>query len=116
MTLFFIEMRFLKRHARRTGCKPVSQAAGRGIHIATREHPASMNTFRLILRNLTFFRASSLAVIAGTAVAAAVLTGAMMVGDSVRGSLQALAVERLGKTDEALVATQFFDESLAARL
>ncbi len=43
------------------------------------------------------------------AVATAVLTGALMVGDSVRGSLRDLALERLGRVDHAMVATRFFD-------
>jgi ABC-type antimicrobial peptide transport system permease subunit len=71
---------------------------------------------RLILRNLTHFRAANLAVALGMAVATAVLTGALMVGDSVRGSLRALAVQRLGSVDHAMVATRFFDESLAQRI
>lgn len=75
-----------------------------------------MNKFRLILRNLFYFRAANLAVALGMAVATAVLTGALMVGDSVRGSLRALAVQRLGPVDHALVATRFFEQSLVERL
>src|SRR4051794_7359365 len=75
-----------------------------------------MTTARLILRNLLHFRAASLAVVAGMAVATAVLTGALMVGDSVRGSLRALAVQRLGPVDYALAGTRFFDDSLAGRV
>lgn len=75
-----------------------------------------MNKFRLILRNLLYFRAANLAVALGMAVATAVLTGALMVGDSVRGSLRALAVQRLGPVDHALVATRFFEQSLVERL
>jgi ABC-type lipoprotein release transport system permease subunit len=70
----------------------------------------------LLLRNLLYFRWANLAVVAGMAVATAVLTGALMVGDSVRGSLRELAEQRLGKVDQALVATRFFDQSLAERL
>src|SRR5687767_13555019 len=75
-----------------------------------------MNSVRLILRNLLFYRAAGVAVIAGMAVATAVLAGALMVGDSVRGSLSDLAVERLGKTDYALAGTRFFEDSLAGRV
>ena len=75
-----------------------------------------MNRLFLILRNLLYFRAANLAVMAGMAVATAVLTGALMVGDSVRGSLHDLAVQRLGPVDHALVTTRFFDASLADRL
>src|SRR5260221_409817 len=70
----------------------------------------------LLLRNLRYFRWSNLAVMAGMVVATAVLTGAMMVGDSVRHSLRTLALQRLGPVDHALVATRFFDASLADRI
>jgi hypothetical protein len=76
----------------------------------------TVNTFRLILRNLIFFRAASIAVAAGMAVATAVLAGALMVGDSVKGSLADLVVQRLGKTDYALVGGRLFGDSLAARI
>jgi len=49
-------------------------------------------------------------------VATAVLAGALMVGDSVKGSLADLVVRRLGKTDYALVGGRLFADSLAARL
>ena len=75
-----------------------------------------MTKLRLLLRNVRYFRWSNLAVLAGMAVATAVLTGALMVGDSVRGSLRALAVQRLGPVDHALVGTRFFSESLAERV
>jgi ABC-type antimicrobial peptide transport system permease subunit len=75
-----------------------------------------MTRFLLLLRNLLYFRWANLAVVAGMAVAAAVLTGALMVGDSVRGSLRELAEQRLGKVDHALVATRFFEQSLAERV
>src|SRR5688572_3978670 len=75
-----------------------------------------MTRWRLLLRNLRYFRAANLAVVAGVAVATAVLTGALLVGDSVRGSLRELALQRLGPVDHALVAPRFFDESLAKRL
>src|SRR5438105_13202732 len=75
-----------------------------------------MTRFSLLLRNLRYFRGVNLAVIAGMAVATAVLTGALMVGDSVRGSLADLALRRLGPVDLAMFSGRFFDESLAARL
>lgn len=52
----------------------------------------------------------------GAAVATAVLTGALMVGDSVRGSLRMLTLERLGGIDHAMVADRFFREELAAAM
>src|SRR5437868_1495558 len=75
-----------------------------------------MSRFRLLLRNLRFFRGVNFAVVVGVAVATAVLSGALMVDDSVRGSLRALALRRLGDVDDALVSPGFFDQSLAERL
>ena len=75
-----------------------------------------MTSFSLLLRNLRYFRWSNLAVGTGVIVATAVLTGAMMVGDSVRESLRALAVQRLGPVDQAMVGPRFFLESLADRM
>ena len=40
--------------------------------------------------------------------ATAVLTGALLVGDSVRGSLKHLALDRLGGIDYVLVTPRFF--------
>ncbi|HEX5719453.1 MAG TPA: FtsX-like permease family protein [Thermoanaerobaculia bacterium] len=68
------------------------------------------------LRSLTHFRKASLAVALGAAVASTVLTGALLTGDSVRGSLRDLTLERLGGIDQALVASRFFREELAADL
>ena len=76
----------------------------------------TMSPLRLIFRNLFYFRAASLAVVAGMIVATAVLAGSLMVGDSVRGSLRQLAVQRLGPVDYALVANRFFDASAQAGL
>ena len=75
-----------------------------------------MTRFALILRNLRYFRGVNLALIAGMAVATAVLTGAMMVGNSVQASLADLARARLGKITDALISQRFFNESLAVRL
>ena len=75
-----------------------------------------MTRIGLLLRNVRYFRAANLAVVVGMAVATAVLTGALLVGDSVRGSLRELALQRLGPVDHVLIAPHFFDQSLAERL
>ena len=75
-----------------------------------------MSKLRLLIENLLYFRWANLAVLVGMAVATAVLTGALMVGDSVRGSLRDMALERLGRVDHALVATRFVNAELAERL
>ncbi len=57
-----------------------------------------------------------LAVAAGVAVATAVITGALLVGDSVRGSLHDLVLERLGSIAGVVVAEQPFREELATEI
>ena len=47
------------------------------------------------------------------AVGTAVLTGALLVGDSMQGSLRDLVLSGLGRIDEVLVADHFFREQLA---
>lgn len=69
-----------------------------------------------MLRSLTHFWRINLAVALGIAVATAVLTGALIVGDSVRGSLKDLSLSRLGKIDHALVSERFFRARLASDL
>jgi len=76
-----------------------------------------MLTFRSLLRrNLRYYFRTHLAVVAGVAVAVGVLTGALLVGDSVRGSLQDLFVKRLGRTDHAVVSSGFFRDDLAEEM
>jgi len=67
-------------------------------------------------RTLIHYWRMNLAVVAGAAVACAVLTGALLVGDSVRGSLRDLTLERLGAVDHALAGQRFFRYELAGEL
>src|SRR5437763_1801340 len=73
-----------------------------------------MTLTRLILRNLFFHRRGNFAVLLGVAVGAAVITGALLVGDSLRGSLRDRALRRIGWVEEALVAPRFFRQPMAA--
>ncbi len=76
-----------------------------------------MNTSSLILRSLRFHWRTNLGVTLGAALAATVLIGALMVGDSVRYSLTQLTLSRLGGSDFVLVAQErFFAADLAARM
>lgn len=75
-----------------------------------------MDARRLVLRSLTYYWRSNLAVVGGVATAVAVLAGALLVGDSVRGSLRDLVVQRLGRTDHVVVSAGFFREQLASDL
>jgi ABC-type lipoprotein release transport system permease subunit len=71
---------------------------------------------RLLWRNLAYHWRGNLAVLLGVVVGAAVLTGALLVGDSLRGSLRALTLERLGGVEYALLPGRFFREELAGEL
>ncbi|NTW26666.1 MAG: hypothetical protein HGA37_18350, partial [Lentimicrobium sp.] len=76
-----------------------------------------MSKFLLILRNLKYYRKAYLAILAGTVISTAVLTGALVVGDSVRYSLGQLTDIRLGKTRFAIEAgDRFFRQQLATEL
>ena len=61
---------------------------------------------------LLYYWRVHLGLLLGTAVATTALTGALLVGDSMRGSLRDLALERLGQIDYALLATHFFRSDL----
>jgi ABC-type antimicrobial peptide transport system permease subunit len=71
-----------------------------------------MNLFRLRLKSLFYHWRGNLAVFLGVVVGTAVLTGALLVGDSLRGSLRQLTLQRLEWVDQSLVAPRFFREEL----
>ena len=73
-----------------------------------------MALWQFLFRSLTFHWRMHLAVALGVAAATAVLTGALLVGDSVRGSLKHLALDRLGKIDQILVTDRFFRQQMAS--
>jgi putative ABC transport system permease protein len=76
-----------------------------------------MNGRTLIQRSLRHHWRSHLGVLLGAAVATAILVGALAVGDSVRFSLRQTALDRIGKTEVALIAPdRLFSEALADRL
>ncbi len=76
-----------------------------------------MTLYTLILRNLKYYRKPYLSILAGTVISAAVLTGALVVGDSVRYSLGHLSDIRLGKTRFAIQSRdRFFRQQLALDL
>ncbi|MBI1785131.1 ABC transporter permease, partial [Candidatus Sumerlaeota bacterium] len=75
-----------------------------------------MRRIRLPILSLRYYWRSNLAVLLGMAVGTAVLTGALIVGDSIRGSLRQMTLERLGKVDYALTSPGFFRQALAEDL
>jgi ABC-type lipoprotein release transport system permease subunit len=70
----------------------------------------------LLKRNLAYFWRANLAVVFGVATAVAVLVGALLVGDSVRASLRDIFLQRLGRADYVVSASNFFREQLAAEI
>src|SRR3954470_24343539 len=75
-----------------------------------------MRSKNLILRSATYYWRTNLAVVAGVAAAVAVLSGALLVGNSVRGSLRDIALSRLGRTELAISSTDFFRDALGAEI
>jgi putative ABC transport system permease protein len=75
-----------------------------------------MRARHIVLRSLTYYWRTNVAVVLGVATAVSVLAGALLVGDSVRGSLRDLLLGRLGRTDQVIVSTSLFREQLARDL
>jgi putative ABC transport system permease protein len=76
-----------------------------------------MSGAAFLLRGLWFFRRSYLGVLAGAALGAMVLLGALLAGDSVQASLRQVAAARLGKVDAVLAGgDRFFRAALADAL
>src|SRR5215213_3773210 len=68
-----------------------------------------MQTTRLLKRSLAYYWQTNLVVVS-------VLAGALLIGESVRGSLRDLSLRRLGKTDDVISAPGFFREQFAIDL
>ncbi|HEV2803159.1 MAG TPA: ABC transporter permease [Pyrinomonadaceae bacterium] len=75
-----------------------------------------MTTATLLKRNFVYYWRTNAAVVCGVAIAVAVLAGALLVGDSVRASLRALVLGRLGQTEYVVSASNFFREELVEEL
>jgi putative ABC transport system permease protein len=70
----------------------------------------------LVRRSLTHYWRLNVAVLLGVATAVAVLSGALLVGHSVRASLADLVRQRLGATDLVVGSPMFFRERLAGEV
>jgi len=81
--------------------------------IAEQQSAKNSGRIPLAFRSLVFHWRAHLAVALGVAAAGTVLTGALLVGDSMRASLRAVALSRLSGVDHALVAPSFFRQALA---
>jgi len=67
-----------------------------------------MNQFRLLLQNLKYFRKEHLLLFAGMILSTAILTSALIIGDSVKYSLNALVSKRLGQTQQIILTQERF--------
>lgn len=68
----------------------------------------SLTPSRFVSKSFWHHWRISIAVAMGVAAATAVVTGALLVGDSMRGSLRELTIQRLGSIDYVLYPGQFF--------
>ena len=75
-----------------------------------------MTRWQLAFKGLLWHRRSYFAVTACIATTCAVICGALLVGGSVKESLRAKAMEKLGRTESALLSGKFFREALAGEL
>jgi putative ABC transport system permease protein len=75
-----------------------------------------MTRATVVRRSLAYYWRGNVAVVMGVATSVAVLAGALLVGESVRGTLRDLALSRLGATDVVVMAPGFFREALASDL
>lgn len=75
-----------------------------------------MNHYRLVFASLRYYSRNNWAILLGAAVCAAVLAGALMVGDSLRGSLRSRTERQLNDTTYLLAGGRFFSSTLADRL
>lgn len=76
-----------------------------------------MSIFFLALKSFRFYLKSNLLVAAGVAVSTAVLTGALLIGDSLRYSLRQITLARLGNTAVVVSAGErYFTKALAGSL
>lgn len=73
-----------------------------------------MSPNALLRRSLTYFARAHVAVVAGVIVATATMAGALIVGDSVRGSLRDMTLERLGAIQGVLTGPRFVTENTVA--
>src|SRR5689334_21849926 len=73
-----------------------------------------MNSWRLVLSGARYYWRTHLGVLIGAALGALVLTGALLVGDSVKATLRNQALARVGQADVAMTSgDRFFRTQLA---
>ncbi len=73
---------------------------------------ASPTFMTLVWRSLSAFRGLHIALALGIGAATAVIVGALLVGDSMRGSLREIVVNRFGNVQGAMLSQRFFHPSM----
>ncbi|MBL8815147.1 MAG: ABC transporter permease [Planctomyces sp.] len=71
---------------------------------------------RLVLASVRYYWKTAIAVILALTVSTAVIGGSLIVGDSVRSSLQQMSLKRLGTITHILSSHRFFRQDLAAEI
>ncbi|MDP2337568.1 MAG: ABC transporter permease [Bacteroidota bacterium] len=76
-----------------------------------------MPLYKLILKSVWYYRKLNLTIVLGIALSTAILVGALIIGDSVKYSLQQITVQRLGNTSQVITAGErLFRQQLATEL
>lgn len=75
-----------------------------------------MTLARLVMRSLVYHRRTGLVAAFGLAIATAVVTGSLVIGESVSGSLRDTALSRLGRITHALVSPRYVRAELAQEI
>ena len=75
-----------------------------------------MTLLRLALAARKWKRTTQIALLLAVATTTTILTGALLVGDSVNGSLRDLILGRLGRIDQLILTEVFFKENLGDQL
>ncbi len=75
-----------------------------------------MSFGRLVLRSLVHYWRTGIVVAIGLAVAAAVIVGSLVIGDSIEASIRTTALARLGTITHAVMAPQFVRAEIAGKL
>jgi hypothetical protein len=76
-----------------------------------------MSIYKLILKSAWHYRKLNLTIVLGIALSTAILVGALIIGDSVKYSLQQITVQRLGNTSQVITAGErLFRTQLATEL
>lgn len=76
-----------------------------------------MSFSKLILKSIWFYRKLNLTIVLGIALSTAILVGALIIGDSVKYSLQQITNQRLGNTSQVVTAGErLFHQQLAKQI